>query len=107
MKYTNVAYVGIDWASATHYAYALDASGQKLGHRSFPHSGEGLVELANWIRSVTNLEPGSVAIGIEVPHVRGGNQGEIRIASPKSVPKEQCRCLTQMFSIASLVVPEI
>lgn len=68
MKYTNVAYVGIDWASATHYAYALDASGQKLGHRSFPHSGEGLVELANWIRSVTNLEPGSVAIGIEVPH---------------------------------------
>jgi hypothetical protein len=39
--------------------------------------------------------------------LRGGNQGEIRIASPKSVPKEQCRCLTQMFSIASLVVPEI
>ncbi|MCA1444659.1 IS110 family transposase [Ensifer sp. IC4062] len=68
MKDTNVAYVGVDWASATHYAYALDAAGQKLGHRSFPHSGEGLVELANWIRSLTNLEPGSVAIGIEVPH---------------------------------------
>ncbi|MER9597262.1 hypothetical protein [Mesorhizobium sp. M0244] len=30
-----------------------------------------------------------------------------RIASPTSVPKEQCRCLTRMFSIASLVVPEI
>jgi hypothetical protein len=39
--------------------------------------------------------------------VRSGNQGEIRIASPKSVPKEQCRCLTRMFSIASPVVPEI
>lgn len=31
----------------------------------------------------------------------------LHIASPKSVPKEQCRCLTRMFSIASLVVPEI
>ncbi|WP_307960456.1 hypothetical protein, partial [Sinorhizobium medicae] len=39
--------------------------------------------------------------------MRGGNQGEIRIASPKSVPKEQCRCLTRMFSIASLVVSGI
>ncbi|WP_201268621.1 hypothetical protein [Sinorhizobium meliloti] len=26
-----MAYVGVDWASATHYAYALDATGQKLG----------------------------------------------------------------------------
>ena len=25
------AYVGVDWASATHYAYALDAQGAKLG----------------------------------------------------------------------------
>ena len=28
-----------------------------------------------------------------------------RIASPNNVPKEQCRCLTRMFSIASRVVP--
>ncbi|MFC2253951.1 IS110 family transposase [Labrys portucalensis] len=62
------AYVGVDWASATHYAYALDAFGQKLGHRAFAHSGEGLTELAAWIRSVTGLEPASVAVGIEVPH---------------------------------------
>lgn len=36
--------------------------------------------------------------------LRGGNQGEIRIASPKSVPRELCRCLTRMFSNASRVV---
>lgn len=39
------AYVGVDWASATHYAYALDAQGAKLGHRSFVHSGDGWL---NW-----------------------------------------------------------
>jgi hypothetical protein len=26
------AYVGVDWASAIHYAFALDADGAKLGH---------------------------------------------------------------------------
>ncbi|CAN7758957.1 IS110 family transposase [Mesorhizobium sp. LjNodule214] len=62
------AFVGVDWASATHYAYALDADGRKLGHRSFPHSGEGLAELANWIRTTTGHEPDRVGIGIEVPH---------------------------------------
>ncbi|TIP83626.1 MAG: IS110 family transposase [Mesorhizobium sp.] len=62
------AFVGVDWASATHYAYALDADGRKLGHRSFPHSGEGLAELANWIRSTTGHDPDPLAIGIEVPH---------------------------------------
>lgn len=64
-----LAYVGVDWASATHYAYALDAAGIKLGHRSFPHSGEGLVELANWIQTTTGHEPNRAAIG-----VNGGGQ---------------------------------
>ncbi|MHC2282883.1 transposase [Bradyrhizobium diazoefficiens] len=61
-------YVGVDWASATHYAYALDAQGAKLGHRSFQHSGDGLAELADWIQRTTGAEPGRIAIGIEVPH---------------------------------------
>jgi hypothetical protein len=63
-----LAYIGVDWASATHYAYALDATGKKLGHRSFPHSGDGLVEMATWIRVTTGHEPPRIAIGIEVPH---------------------------------------
>lgn len=68
MEYTIAAYIGVDWASVNHYAYALDVSGQKLGHRAFVHSGEGLVELVAWIRSITGQEPNTVAIGIEVPH---------------------------------------
>jgi transposase len=62
------AYVGVDWASATHYVFALDAQGAKLGHRSFQHSGEGLAELAEWIRTTTGAEPERIAVGIEVPH---------------------------------------
>lgn len=62
------AYVGVDWASATHYAYALDADGEKLGHRPFPHSGGGLTELVEWIRAVSGKDPDHVAVGIEVPH---------------------------------------
>lgn len=61
-------YVGVDWASATHYAYALDADGKKLGHRPFPHSGVGLTELVEWIRTVSGQKPECIAVGIEVPH---------------------------------------
>jgi hypothetical protein len=58
--------------------------------------------------SETLLMIGATAvIGVLDYALRGDNQGETRIASPKSVPKEQCRCLTRMFSIASPVVPEI
>jgi transposase len=63
-----LAYVGVDWAAETHYAYALDARGSKLGHRSFAHSGDGLAELSHWIRTATGAEPQQIAIGIEVPH---------------------------------------
>ncbi|WP_287241542.1 hypothetical protein [Mesorhizobium sp.] len=39
--------------------------------------------------------------------VRCGNQSESAYCLAKGVPKEQCRCLTRMLSIASLIVPEI
>jgi hypothetical protein len=63
-----MTYVGVDWASKTHYAYALDVDGEKLGHRPFDHSGEGLTELIEWIRSVSGQKIENIAIGIEVPH---------------------------------------
>src|SRR5438445_509455 len=50
------AYVGVDWASAVHYAFALDADGAKLGHRGFAHSGEGLGELVDWIRQTAGAK---------------------------------------------------
>ncbi|RVG17914.1 IS110 family transposase, partial [Sinorhizobium meliloti] len=43
-------------------------TGQKLGHRAFAHSGTGLTELVDWIRSTSGHEPGRIAVGIEVPH---------------------------------------
>lgn len=61
-------YVGVDWASVTHYAFALDPEGGKLGYKGFVHSGDGLAELVEWIRRTAAVEPGRVAIGIEVPH---------------------------------------
>ena len=63
-----MTYVGVDWASKTHYAYALNVDGEKLGHRPFDHSGEGLTELVEWIRSVSGQKVENIAIGIEVPH---------------------------------------
>jgi hypothetical protein len=62
------AYVGIDWASTTHYAFVMDADGRTLGHRAFAHSGDGLADLARWIRRTADAEPTRIAIGIEVPH---------------------------------------
>ena len=62
------AYVGVDWASATHFVYILDADGRKLGDGMFSHSGDGLAEMASWIRHTADADPSEVAIGIEVPH---------------------------------------
>lgn len=62
------AYVGVDWASATHHVCVLDARGAKLGERSFPHSGEGLLDLTAWVRRVADADLGRIAVGIEVPH---------------------------------------
>lgn len=33
--------------------------------------------------------------------VRGDNQGETRIASPRSAPEQLCRCLTWMFPVVA------
>jgi transposase len=61
-------YVGVDWAFETHYACILDAAGKKLAEKSFTHGGEGLEDLASWIRTFSKTAPNQVAVGIEVPH---------------------------------------
>lgn len=62
------AYVGVDWATTAHQVCVLDADGAVLGERSFPHSGEGLLELADWVRQTAAVDPHRIAVGIEVPH---------------------------------------
>lgn len=61
-------YVGVDWASATHVACILSPAGDKLSERAFPHTGEGLQDLVDWIRQTANTDAERIAVGIEVPH---------------------------------------
>src|SRR3954465_10352296 len=60
-------FAGIDWGSAKHQVWLLDAAGQVVGERAFAHSGAGLAALCDWLMSMAG-DPGSVAVAIEVPH---------------------------------------
>jgi len=62
------AYVGVDWASATHQVCVLDAEGKLLGEHAFPHDGEGLAAMAAWISATAMAEAPEIAVSIEVPH---------------------------------------
>ena len=62
------AVAGVDWATGSHQVCVVDAGGKELGNRSFPHSGQGLTALADWILELSGLEPQHVAVGIETPH---------------------------------------
>ncbi len=61
-------FVGIDWATAAHEVCVCSAAdGTVLERRSVTHSGDGLRELADWLTSVGEGCPESVAVAIEVP----------------------------------------
>ncbi|MEZ6035889.1 MAG: transposase [Planctomycetota bacterium] len=59
-------FVGVDWATEEHEVHAMDPGGEKVGARSFKHSGDGLADLCKWL--LDKADPASVAIAIEVPH---------------------------------------
>lgn len=59
-------FVGVDWATEEHEVHAMDPGGEKIGARSFKHSGDGLADLCKWL--LDKADPASVAIAIEVPH---------------------------------------
>lgn len=61
-------FVGVDWASEAHHVRVSDARGRKTGERSFPHSGQGLGEMAAWIVELTRAAPEAVLVAIELPH---------------------------------------
>jgi transposase len=61
-------FVGVDWASETHHVRVSDAQGRKVGEKAFPHSGQGLAEMAAWIVELTRAAPDAVLVAIEVPH---------------------------------------
>ena len=60
-------FAGVDWGSERHQVCLLDAQGTIAGEREFPHSGEGLAELGDWLLSMASAAS-TVAVAIEVPH---------------------------------------
>src|SRR6266404_6286206 len=60
-------FAGVDWGSEKHQVCLLDARGTTAGEREFPHSGEGLAELGDWLLSMASAAS-TVAVAIEVPH---------------------------------------
>ena len=59
-------FVGVDWASRAHQVCVLDARGSCRGQRSFPHSGSGLAQMADWILQRTGTRAEAVSVAIEV-----------------------------------------
>jgi hypothetical protein len=68
MMEANLAwFAGVDWGSERHQVCLVDRQGNIVGEREFPHSGEGLAELGDWLLSIAGAA-NTVAVGIEVPH---------------------------------------
>src|SRR3954470_395280 len=44
-------FAGVDWGSERHQVCLLDAAGQVMGERDFPHGGAGLAALCDWCRT--------------------------------------------------------
>jgi transposase len=62
-------YAGVDWASESHHVFLTDDGGAKIGEKIFRHGGEGLAEMAAWLKATSGgAEPGHIHIAIEVPH---------------------------------------
>jgi hypothetical protein len=60
-------FAGVDWGSERHQACLVDAQGNIVGEREFPHSGAGLAELGDWLLSIAGAAS-TVAVAIEAPH---------------------------------------
>ena len=61
-------FAGVDWASQKHDVWLADASGKRLGKRTFEHSGEGLAQMCNWLIATSGGKPEDIYVAIEVPH---------------------------------------
>jgi len=61
-------FAGVDWASSKHDVTLTDDSGKIVGRRIFPHSGDGLAQMADWLLRETGATPADVHVAIETPH---------------------------------------
>ncbi|MDE2645517.1 MAG: IS110 family transposase [Bacteroidota bacterium] len=58
----------MDWGFQSHCVCIVDAEGIVLGEKSFPHSGDGLHQLLDWILDCGVCEADRIAVAIEGPH---------------------------------------
>ncbi|MCY4675112.1 MAG: IS110 family transposase [Bacteroidetes bacterium] len=65
---TILIFSGIDWGSKSHQVCIVNAAGTMLGEKAFPHSGEGLYQLRDWILHHARCDADQIAVAIEVPH---------------------------------------
>ncbi len=96
-------YIGLD-VSLKDTAISVRRNGKRVWRGKCASDPQLLAAVNGGVKTGHGAEQKSATVARMRPPVRGGNQGEIRIASPKSVPRELCRCLTRMFSNASRVV---
>ena len=68
MHETQSWFAGVDWASQKHDVWLADASGKRLGKRTFEHSGKGLAQMCDWLIATSGGKPEDIHIAIEVPH---------------------------------------
>jgi transposase len=61
-------FAGVDWASEIHQVVLVDAHGTVTGERTFPHGGEGLGAMCDWILTTSGTEAKAIGVAIEVPH---------------------------------------
>ena len=60
-------FAGVDWGSEKHQICLLDAAGQVVGEREFPHGGAGLAALCDRLVAAAG-DATAVALAIETPH---------------------------------------
>ena len=61
-------FAGVDWASEIHQVVLVDAHGTVAGEHTFPHGGEGLGAMCDWLLTTTGAPAEAIAVAIEVPH---------------------------------------
>ena len=50
-------FAGVDWASQKHDVWLANASGKRLGKRTFAHSGVGLAQMCDWLIATSGGKP--------------------------------------------------
>jgi Transposase len=57
-------FAGVDWASEIHQVVLVDAHGTVVGERAFPHGGEGLGAMCDWILATTGARAEAIGVAI-------------------------------------------